>query len=172
MPKFFLGCSQGGLCAGLSRKRVHSSTSIDLPMQRWEHDHWRAYILNFKGIWGNLAAVGSPVIDKVEVFSLPTILGAKYESFTTTMLKPHRPIYTELVSLLQRCEDRQKLVYHQWNNSSFSLLGQKQHPQQYTSTNQRSQNHFNSNSHGFLAHNQNFNNQKYSNNQGHTSFSW
>ena len=123
------------------------------------------HIRNFKGICDNLAAIGSPVFEEVKVFSLLTSLGPKYESFTTTVLKPPHPTYTELVSLLQGYEQRQKWFTTNTTAHQLAIYGQKQRPQQYTSSNRGSQNQFNSNGRGFQAHNQN------SNNAGNTNFS-
>lgn len=70
----------------LSYLRKKETTSIS--------DH----ICTFKGICDSLAAIGKPVLDKEKVFSLLTSLGGQYESFTSTILKPQRPSYTELIS--------------------------------------------------------------------------
>uniref|UniRef100_A0A0R0HSL5 Retrotransposon gag domain-containing protein n=1 Tax=Glycine max TaxID=3847 RepID=A0A0R0HSL5_SOYBN len=56
------------------------------------------HIRTFKGLCDNLAAIGKPVPDKEKVFHLLTSLGHKYETFATTMLKPPRPSYSELIS--------------------------------------------------------------------------
>ena len=62
------------------------------------------HIQKFKGLCDSLAAIGKPVPDKEKVFYLLTSLGPKYKNFTTTMLKPLRPSYAELVSQLQNLE--------------------------------------------------------------------
>nr|GMD54198.1 Retrovirus-related Pol polyprotein from transposon TNT 1-94 [Ipomoea batatas] len=59
------------------------------------------YLRKFKSICDSLAAIGNPVPDKTKVYSLLANLGQKYESFTTAMLKPPMPSYSEAVSLLQ-----------------------------------------------------------------------
>lgn len=64
------------------------------------------HLRKFKGICDSLAAIGNPVHDKTKVYSLFANLGPKYESFTTTMLKPPMTCYTEVVSLLQGFEQR------------------------------------------------------------------
>ncbi|XP_075485276.1 uncharacterized protein LOC142524997 [Primulina tabacum] len=109
------------------------------------------HIRKFKSICDNLAAIGNPVTDKVKVFSLLTSLGPKYESFTTTMLKPPRPSYTEMVSLLQGYEQRQNWFTINTSTHQVAFYGQKQ----LGSVNRKSQNNFNSNGRGFQAHNQN-----------------
>ncbi|KZV38965.1 hypothetical protein F511_40717, partial [Dorcoceras hygrometricum] len=105
------------------------------------------HIRKFKSICDNLAAIGSPVTDKVKVFSLLTSLGPKYESFTTTMLKPPPPSYTELVSLLQGYEQRQTWFSTTAPTHQLAFYGQKQrHGSIEPQTN------FNPNGHGFQAH--------------------
>ncbi|KAA8538858.1 hypothetical protein F0562_025550 [Nyssa sinensis] len=64
------------------------------------------HIRTFKGLCDNLAAIGKPVPDKEKVFCLLTSLGPQYETFITTMLKPPRPSYYELVSQLQNYDQR------------------------------------------------------------------
>uniref|UniRef100_A0A0R0HPA0 Uncharacterized protein n=1 Tax=Glycine max TaxID=3847 RepID=A0A0R0HPA0_SOYBN len=66
-----------------------------------EHDQSIGeHIRIFKGLCYNLAAIGKPVPDKDKVFYFLTSLGHEYETFTTTMLKPLRPSYSELISQL------------------------------------------------------------------------
>ncbi|KAJ1419661.1 Zinc finger, CCHC-type [Sesbania bispinosa] len=64
------------------------------------------HIRVFKGLCDNLAAIGKPIPDKEKVFYLLTSLGPDYETFTTTMLKPPRPSYSELISQLQSLDQR------------------------------------------------------------------
>ena len=64
------------------------------------------HIRTFKSLCDSLAAIGKPVPDKEKVFCLLTSLGPQYETFTTTMLKPPRPSYSELVSQLQTLDQR------------------------------------------------------------------
>lgn len=59
------------------------------------------HIRFLKRICANLTAIGKPVQDKEKVFCLLTSLRLQYKTFTTTMLKPFRPTYSELVSQLQ-----------------------------------------------------------------------
>ena len=58
----------------------------------------------FKEICDNLAAIGKTVPDEEKVFCLLTSLGPQYDTFTTTMLKPPRPTYNELVSQLKNLD--------------------------------------------------------------------
>lgn len=60
----------------------------------------------FKEICDNLAAIGKTVPDGEKIFCLLTSLGPQYETFTTTMLKPPRPTYNELVSQLKNHDQR------------------------------------------------------------------
>ena len=62
------------------------------------------HLKKFKSICDSLAAIGNPIPDKTKVYSLLANLGPKYESFTTTMLKPPMPSYSETISLLQGFE--------------------------------------------------------------------
>ncbi|KAG5226662.1 Retrovirus-related polyprotein from transposon [Salix suchowensis] len=64
------------------------------------------HIRTFKGICDNLSAIGKTIPDQEKVFCLLTSLGPHYETFTTTMLKPPRPSYTELISQLQSLDQR------------------------------------------------------------------
>ncbi|KAJ1428319.1 gag-polypeptide of LTR copia-type [Sesbania bispinosa] len=64
------------------------------------------HIRVFKGLCDNLAAIGKPIPDKEKVFYLLTSLGPDYETFTTTMLKPPRSSYSELISQLQSLDQR------------------------------------------------------------------
>ncbi|RVW21116.1 Retrovirus-related Pol polyprotein from transposon RE1 [Vitis vinifera] len=64
------------------------------------------HIRTFKNLCDSLAAIGKPVPDKENVFCLLTSLSPQYENFTTTMLKPPRPSYFELVSQLQSLDQR------------------------------------------------------------------
>ncbi|KAJ0046658.1 hypothetical protein Pint_06033 [Pistacia integerrima] len=54
------------------------------------------HIRTFKGLYDNLLAIGKLVPDQEKVFCLLTSLGPHYETFTTAMLKPPRPSYSEL----------------------------------------------------------------------------
>ncbi|KAG5241400.1 26S protease regulatory protein [Salix suchowensis] len=73
------------------------------------------HLKKFKSICDSLAAIGNPIPDKTKVYSLLANLGPKYESFTTTMLKPPMPSYSETVSLLQGFEQR-----NSWSEESHS----------------------------------------------------
>ncbi|KZV57610.1 hypothetical protein F511_03070 [Dorcoceras hygrometricum] len=117
------------------------------------------HIRKFKSICDNLAAIGSPVTDKVKVFSLLTSLGPRYESFTTTMLKPPRPSYTELVSLLKGYEQRQAWFSTTAPTHQLAFYGQKQ---RLGSVNHKPQTNFNSTGRGFQAHKHHLN--------GHNNF--
>jgi hypothetical protein len=64
------------------------------------------HICRFKSLCDSLVAITKPVPDKKKVFCLLTSLGPQYETFTTTILKPPRPTYPELVSHLQNFDKR------------------------------------------------------------------
>ncbi|KAJ0087866.1 hypothetical protein Patl1_32909 [Pistacia atlantica] len=66
------------------------------------------YIRRFMAICDDLAAIGKTVLDKNKVFWLLEGLGSKYETFVTTMLKPHVPSYSAIVPMLQSHEARIK----------------------------------------------------------------
>jgi hypothetical protein len=79
-----------------------------------KHDNqsMEEHIRTSKKLCDSLAAIGKPVSDNEKVFCLLTSLGPQYENFTTTMLKPPRPSYSELVSQLQNFDQR-----HNWFSS-------------------------------------------------------
>ena len=93
------------------------------------------HIHTFKGLCGNFAAIGKHVPDKEKVLYLLTSLGPEYETFITTMLKPPRPFYSELISQLQshdQCHDR----FSNMHNSSapqVAFYGQQQRSHQVSS---------------------------------------
>lgn len=62
------------------------------------------YICKFKSICDKLANIGTPLHDRNKVFSLPNILGPKYEPFTAAMLKPPMSSCAEIIPLLQSYE--------------------------------------------------------------------
>lgn len=78
------------------------------------------HIRKFKNICDSLAAIGRPVLEKEKVYSLLTSLGPQYETFTTTMLKPPRPTYSELISHLQN-HDQRRNWFANSGNSSFTV---------------------------------------------------
>ena len=112
------------------------------------------HIQIFKGLCDNLAAIGKPIPDQEKVFCLLTSLGPQYETFTTTMLKPPRPTYTELVSQLQNLDHRRTWFTNHSDVSSSSLTphlafyGQQQKPMRNTISQKNS---FSSAGRGFQA---------------------
>ncbi|KAJ0034448.1 hypothetical protein Pint_25957 [Pistacia integerrima] len=70
-------------------------------LRKEDHTTITEHIRTFKGLCDNLAAIRKPIPDQEKVFCPLTSLGPQYETFTTTMLKPPRPSYSELVSQLQ-----------------------------------------------------------------------
>ncbi|KAA8542406.1 hypothetical protein F0562_023459 [Nyssa sinensis] len=59
------------------------------------------YLTKFKRLCDDLVAIGKPIGDEKKVFFLLKGLGPRYESFTTSMLKPPIPSYTDQIPLLQ-----------------------------------------------------------------------
>ncbi|GAV69076.1 UBN2_3 domain-containing protein [Cephalotus follicularis] len=66
------------------------------------------YVSGLKTIFDQLNAIGKLVPDKTKVFLLITNLGPTYEAFSTTMLKPPVPTYSEIIPLLHSHELRNK----------------------------------------------------------------
>ncbi|KAF8392751.1 hypothetical protein HHK36_023100 [Tetracentron sinense] len=128
------------------------------------------YISKFKGICDDLGAIGHPVADKNKVFWLLQGLGPKYESFTTSMMKPPVPTYVDIIPLLQSYEIRTQA--HEatiFPNQNIAFVSQQKgrgnnrnrrnnrgNRQPQNSGNQNFQNIGNQNSHN--AGNQNFQN--------------
>ncbi|KAJ0099696.1 hypothetical protein Patl1_21683 [Pistacia atlantica] len=75
-------------------------------LRKEDHTTITEHIRTFKGLCDNLAAIGKPIPDQEKVFCLLTSLGPQYATFTTTMLKPPPPSYSELVSQLQNYDQR------------------------------------------------------------------
>lgn len=119
------------------------------------------HISKFKGLCDNLAAIGKPVPDQEKVFCLLTSLGPHYETFTTTMLKPPRPTYSELISQLQNLDQRRHWFSNHTEIGTPSLThhmafyGQHQHRSQGNSSSHRGQSRkFTSHGRGFQAQQQ------------------
>lgn len=117
------------------------------------------HIRSFKALCDNLAAIGKPVPDKEKVFCLLTSLGPQYETFTTTMLKPPRPSYTDLISQLQNFDQRRNWFSTHTNISCSSLTHQlafygQQRSQANTSYYRGSPRKFTSSGRGFQAQQQ------------------
>lgn len=75
-----------------------------LRMHRKGNSSLTDYIQTFKRICDDLVANGKPITNCNKVFSLLIGLGASYELFVTTMLKPPTPSYIEVIPLLQSHE--------------------------------------------------------------------
>ncbi|EPS73343.1 hypothetical protein M569_01413 [Genlisea aurea] len=67
------------------------------------------YLLIFKKVCDDLAAISDKVPDEEKVYSLLTSLGTGYDAFSTTMLKQPRPSYRDLIPQLQSFEIRKQL---------------------------------------------------------------
>lgn len=141
-------------------------------LRKEDHTTITEHIRKFKGLCDNLAAIGKPVLDQEKVFCLFTSLGPQYETFTTTMLKPPRPMYSELVSQLQNFDQRRNWFSNHIDvpASTFThrmaFYGQQQQQQRLQSNSSGyhgpSQN-FTSNGRGFQAHQQRDSNHGYNN---------
>lgn len=105
------------------------------------------YLRRFKNICDSLATIGHSVSDQTKVFSLLTGLGHKYEPFTTSMLKPPMPSYSEVVPLLQSYETRISLHNHDINTYT-AFLTQKSNSKQ-NSKYTKNQHSFSSKGKGF-----------------------
>ena len=80
------------------------------------------HIRTFKSLCDSLATIRKLVPDKEKVFCLLTSLGPQYETLTTTMLKPLRPSYFELVSQLQGLDQRKNWFSNHANATMHSPL--------------------------------------------------
>jgi hypothetical protein len=100
-----------------------------------ENQSMEEHIRTFKSLSDSFAAIGKPVSDNEKVFFLLTSLGPQYENFTTAMLKPPRPSYSELVSQLQNFDQRRNWF------SSHTDISNTQFPQQLAFYGQQQQCH-------------------------------
>ncbi|KAJ0039221.1 hypothetical protein Pint_23230 [Pistacia integerrima] len=122
------------------------------------------YIRKFKEVCDNLAAIRHMVADKNKVFSLLTGLGARYEPFTTSMLKPPMLSYNEVIPLLQSYETRLNL--HSPESSQYTAFYADKNVPKYAPKNPKPTNNFSSKGRGFIPANQpnkNFSNSSSSN---------
>ncbi|EPS58321.1 hypothetical protein M569_16494, partial [Genlisea aurea] len=106
------------------------------------------YLLQFKTVLDNLAAIGDVVPDNERVYCLLNSLGPSYDSFATSMLKDPRPTFRDLIPQLQSFEMRRQLN-DEFQQQQFSTLN----PMAYiTEQRQRTnQPRFTSNRRGFQA---------------------
>ncbi|KAF2318442.1 hypothetical protein GH714_007700 [Hevea brasiliensis] len=107
----------------------------------------------FKELCYSLAAIGKKVPDEEKVFCLLTSLGPQYETFTTTMLKPPRPNFNELVSQLKNLDQR-RVWFSTQNESGLDQISHvafygNQQNSSSNSSNRRPR--FNSQGRGFQA---------------------
>ncbi|KAK2989204.1 hypothetical protein RJ640_001433 [Escallonia rubra] len=109
-------------------------------------DHLR----DFKKTCDQLNAIGKPVTDQNKVFWLLSGLGPKYESFATTMLKPHVPSYAELIPLLQSHELRNKGHQSESFNHSMVYYSQRTSNGTKNSNKKGGNSYFTSKGKGFL----------------------
>lgn len=86
------------------------------------------YLSKFKRLCDDLVAIGKPISDEKKVFCLLKGLGPNYDSFTTSMLKPPIPSYTDLIPLLQSHEAiKQAHVPHHYTHpkQTEAFVGQR-----------------------------------------------
>jgi hypothetical protein len=67
------------------------------------------YLQRFKAVCDDLAAIGKPVPDHKKSWWFLNGLGKGYEMFTTTMLRPPVPPYSEVITLVESHAARHKL---------------------------------------------------------------
>lgn len=109
------------------------------------------YINKFKGICDDLAEIGKPVADQNKVFWLLQGLGPKYESFTTSMLKPPIPSYSDVIPILQSHEIRNQSHDFSFPNQNVALRQQRSNGNNRNNKgNWQEQGQFNSNGPGFI----------------------
>ncbi|KAF5448006.1 hypothetical protein F2P56_033514 [Juglans regia] len=115
-----------GWHSNLHMHMIHKNVNFILPsntyLKKDSTTPLAEHLRIFKNLCDNLASIGRPVADKMKVFSLLNGLGAQYEPFTTTMLKPPMPSYTEIIPLLQGYEILTTL--HEIN-PTFAFYGQQ-----------------------------------------------
>lgn len=87
-----LGCIKKWICIKFTLKQQVTYLRKEDDKNVSEHSR------TFKGLCDSLASIEKHVSDKEKVFYLLTGLGLQNETFTTTMLKPPRLTYFELVS--------------------------------------------------------------------------
>ncbi|KAJ0011064.1 hypothetical protein Pint_34225 [Pistacia integerrima] len=122
------------------------------------------YSRKFKEVCDSLAAIGHMVDDKNKVFSFVTRLGARYEPFATSMLKPPMPSYNEVIPLLQGYEPRLNL--HTPESSQYTAFYADKNVPKNAPKNPKPTNNFSSKGKGFIPTNQpskNFSNGSFSN---------
>ncbi|KAJ6866233.1 Retrovirus-related Pol polyprotein from transposon TNT 1-94 [Populus alba x Populus x berolinensis] len=140
--------------------------------RKHESQSMEEHIRTFKRLCDSLAAIGKPVSDNEKVFCLLTSLGPQYENFTTTMLKPPRPSYSELVSQLQNFDQRRNWFSSHTDITNtqvphqFAFYGQQQQRHQQRTqqpSSARSTYQFTSNGRGFQAQQSRDQNRRYVN---------
>ena len=67
------------------------------------------YLRRLKAVYEDLAAIGKPIPDRKKSWRLLNGLGKDYEMFTTMMLRPPIPPYTQIVTLLESHSERHQL---------------------------------------------------------------
>ena len=85
---------------------AHVSSDQSLALKQWltsinrGTDTLGEYLCRFKAVYDDLATIGKPVPDHKKSWWLFNGLGKGYKMFTTMMLWPPIPSYTEIVTLL------------------------------------------------------------------------
>ncbi|KAK2991664.1 hypothetical protein RJ640_028939 [Escallonia rubra] len=105
------------LCQRLYHNKKNGKTMIE-------------YLIIFKEICDDFAAIGEPIDDRQKVFQLLKGLGNGYEAFVTFMFKPPVQSYKEIISLLQSHETMRTLHDSKTfgeTNQHMAFMGQSSH---------------------------------------------
>ncbi|KAF3776659.1 hypothetical protein EJ110_NYTH38637 [Nymphaea thermarum] len=82
------------------------------------------YVIGFKTICDELAAIGKPLSDQDKVYWLINGLGSGYESFMTSILRPPIPAYIDVVSLLESHDNMKHIHGFQLNHNAAFISQQ------------------------------------------------
>jgi hypothetical protein len=92
----------------------------------------------------DLAAIGKPVPDHKKTFWLISGLGKGYEMFTTTMLRPSIPPYSEILVLLEAHTECFKLDHANTSTNQMAFMGQRANNHNYKGRKKNGPTSFNS----------------------------
>ncbi|KAJ0098002.1 hypothetical protein Patl1_27586 [Pistacia atlantica] len=143
---------RGWIIGTLSEEAFGIVIGLDTSAQKDLDTPLNDYLRKFKGVCDNLSAIGFPVDDKTKAFSLLNGLGARYEPFTTSMLKPPMPSYAEAMPLLQSYETRISL--HSPDSAAYTAFYGQKNNSKFTNKGARQSGNFSSKGKGFFSANQ------------------
>jgi hypothetical protein len=112
-------------------------------------DPLQDYLRQFKTMCDDLAAIGKPVPDHKKTFWLISGLGKGYEMFTTTMLRPPIPPYSEILVLLEAHIECFKLDHANTSTNQMAFVGQRANNHNYKGRKKNGPTNFNSKGKGF-----------------------